>query len=134
MSQPIAYTSCLRVNRVRLDVALGCEPEERANPQAVEVNVAFFFPEVTNASYKDSGDFVCYGKLSFALQKMCEGKEFRLIEYLGMEMYQVARNTTPLEVKITLTLTKCDVPVDFVHGGASFSYTDVPPFSWTPPL
>lgn len=133
-SSLIAYTNCLRVHRIALAVRLGFGKEERVTPQPVEVDVSFFFPAVTEASKSDNGDFICYDKLSHAFKDLCADREFKLIEFLCMELYQVARKAAPPEVKITLRLTKCEVPVEFIHGGASFTYTDIPPFSWTPPL
>lgn len=130
---PVAYTSCVRVSRVRLDVHLGFGDEERSVKQAIEVDVAFYFPALTEASYTDKGDFVCYDKISRAFKQLCEERQFNLIEYLGKELYNVARSSTPPEVKITLRLNKCKILLPFVLGGASFSYTDLPPFSWTPP-
>ena len=131
---PQSYSSVLRVNRIRLAVRLGCEKEERAQVQHVEVDLAFFFPALGEPSLADKGDFICYDKISHALQAMCQNKEFRLIEYLCMQMYDVLRARVPQEVKIALRLTKCQIPVAFVLGGASFSYTDLPPFSWAPPV
>ncbi len=131
---PIAYNNVLRVNRIRLGVRLGCEKEERAQAQHVEVDLAFYSPALAEPSHADKGDFICYDKLSHALEAMCKGKEFRLIEYLCLQIYDKARSMAPADVKISVCVTKCQIPVSFVLGGASFSYTDLPPFSWTPPL
>lgn len=134
MQDTPSYNNVLRVNRIRLGVRLGCEKEERAQAQHVEVDLAFYAPELAEPSLADKGDFICYDKISNALDAMCKGKEFRLIEYLCVEMFNKVRSMAPQEVKIALTVTKCQIPVSFVLGGASFSYTDLPPFSWTPPL
>lgn len=128
------YPVALRVSRVALSVRLGCGEDERAKPQAVEVDVDFYFPSVTQASLTDEGDFICYGKLSEAFAAYCEQKEFKLIEFLGLELYNVARGHAPSEVKIALKLTKCKVPVNIILGGASFSYTDLPPNAFIPPV
>jgi FolB domain-containing protein len=129
-----SYNNVLRLNAVRLGVRLGCEKEERAQLQHVQVDVAFFAPALSAPAIEDKGDFICYDKVSQALEAMCKDKEFRLIEYLCKEMYDKVRHMTPEEVKISLRVTKCQIPVPFVLGGASFAYTDLPPFSWTPPL
>lgn len=131
---PTAYTSCLRVDRIRLAVRLGVGEEERSQPQDVEVDIVYYFPELTEASLRDGADFVCYDKLSYALRDMCEGREFKLIEYLALQMFAIARKAAPQEVKISLKLHKCRILVPFVLGGSSFAYTDLPPFSWTLPV
>ncbi len=131
---PVSYNNVLRVNRIRLGVRLGCEKEERAQIQHVEVDLAFYTPDLAEPSFADKGDFICYDKISNALEAMCRGREFRLIEYLCVQLFDKVRGMTPNGVRIALKVTKCQIPVPFVLGGASFSYTDLPPFSWTPPL
>lgn len=130
---PHSYTSCLSINRIRLSARLGCEKEERATPQCVEVDVKLYYPALPVASMKDKGDFACYDKLSRSIQKLCDEKEFRLIEFLGHEIYRKVRKDVPEEIKIQVKITKCSLPVSFVLGGASFSYSDLPPFSWVIP-
>lgn len=128
------YTNCLRIHRIRLGVRLGYSAEERLQQQPVEVDVSFFFPALGEPSHKDEGDFICYDKISRALEAACKEREFRLIEYLAMELYHIIRQRVADEVRISIRLTKCQIPVAFVQGGASFTYSDLPPFSWVPPL
>lgn len=128
-----SYNNCLTINRLRLTVHLGYENGERKTPQPVEVDIKLFFPELTEASINDDGNFSCYDKISHVIKKLCDEKEFRLIEYLGKEIYNAIRPTVDNEVKIMVKITKCGLPVSFVLGGASFSYTDLPPFSWVVP-
>lgn len=132
-SSAAIYPVCLRVERIHLQLRLGVGEEERAVAQPVEVSMAFYFPAVTGVSHTDQGDFVCYDKISRMLKERFERGEFRLIEYVGMEMYREVRKDVPSEVKMTLSFHKCQVLLPFVKGGASFTYTDLPPFSWTPP-
>lgn len=129
-----SYNNVLRVNRIRLGTRLGCEKEERAQAQHVEVDLAFYAPALAEPSLADKGDFICYDKISNALEAECKQNEYRLIEYLCLQLFNTVRSMTPQEVKIALRVTKCQIPVSFVLGGASFSYTDLPPFSWIPPL
>ncbi len=128
-----SYNNCLAVNKIHLSVRLGCEKEERKTPQAVEVDIKLFYPSLTKASKTDQDDFACYDKISRLVWKLCEKKEFRLIEYLGAEIYRTIRPTVAKEVKILVKITKCNLPVSFVLGGASFTYSDLPPFSWIVP-
>lgn len=114
-------------------VRLGCEKEERKTPQPIEVDIKLFYPALTGASLSDKGDFACYDKISHLVKTLCEKKEFRLVEYLGTEIYRKIRPTLNKEIKILVKVTKCNLPVQFVLGGASFSYTDLPPFSWIIP-
>jgi FolB domain-containing protein len=126
----LVYTNCLTINKIRLSVKLGCEKEERKNPQAVDVDIKFFFPALTTANLKDKGEFLCYDKISNKIKDVCEKREFRLIEYLGTEIYHMIRKDINPDIKIVTKVTKIGLPVAFILGGASFLYTDLPPFSW----
>lgn len=112
---------------------LGCEKEERVTLQPVEIDLTFFFPEPPEASVKDSGIFACYDKISQSVRALCEKREFRLIEYLGMEIYRIVRGQVTPDICIAVKATKCSLPVAFILGGASFSHCDLPPFSWVAP-
>jgi len=127
------YTSCLTISKMRLAVKLGYEKEERRARQPVEVDIQFFFPTLIEASFKDKGDFICYDKISHLVEKLCTKKEFRLIEFLGTEIYRAVRAVTAPEIKIAVKPTKCQVPIEFILGGASYAYSDLPPFSWVAP-
>ncbi len=130
---PAVYTNRLSIHRICLSIRLGCEPEERKTPQPVEVDITFFFPSLTEASLKDTGEFVCYDKISHMVSNACGQREFRLIEFLGTEIHRMVRVAVAPEIKISVTVTKCNLPVEFVRGGASYSYSDLPPFAWVTP-
>lgn len=118
---------------MRLSVRLGCEKEERRTPQSVEVDIRLYYPVLSTASLKDEGDFACYDKISRLVLDLCSKKEFRLVEYLCTEIYHKIRPTLEKNIRIFVKITKCSLPVGFVLGGASFSYTDLPPGAWVIP-
>lgn len=128
------FTSYLRASRIRFAVRLGWTEEERALPQPVEVDFTCFFPSLIPATLHDKGDFICYDEVSRMMSEHCKGREFRLIEYLAKELFDIVRRHAPPEVKLTLRLSKCEVPSVVAMSSASFTLSDVPPFSWTPPL
>ena len=131
---PAAFTNVLRLHRLKLQVRLGAEVYERSQLQGVEVDVSFFFPELTGASLLDNDDYLCYGGLAKLMESRCKDNEFRLIEHLGAELFKIARGTAPADVKITLKLLKCKLPGVDAAGGASFTLTDGPAHAWVPPL
>lgn len=128
-----SYNNYLTINKIRLIVKLGYEKEERTTPQPIEIDIKLYFPDLSDVNRKDDGDFICYDKMSHLIKDLCDSKEFRLIEYLGTEIYNVIRPTVANEIKIKVKITKCILPVSFIMGGASFSYTDLPPGSWVIP-
>jgi FolB domain-containing protein len=132
------YASSLRINRLQLAVHLGVESAERVHSQAVEIDLTFYFPQPLPGTLKDGGQYLCYDQISHAIKALCEGREFQLLEYLGTEIYccvhdMLAQKALTKDIKIGLGVTKCNLPIDFVHGGASYRFSDLPPFSWVPP-
>lgn len=127
------YNNCLAVNRIRTSVNLGEEKKERSKPQAVEVDLKLFSPDIPAISKNDNCDFLCYDELSHVIRDFCKKQEFRTIEYLGYQIYLRIRPLIPRHTKIWVRLIKCDPPIEFVKGGTSFTYSDLPPFSWVVP-
>lgn len=130
---PQHYPACLTMHKLHLSVKLGRWDEERARRQPVEVSVKFFFPALPSAALEDTAQVMCYDALSAALAEYAEGKEFRHIEYLTVQLYHVIRDRMRRQtgdacdaVKILVRLHKCNAPIPALTGGASFVYTDLP--------
>lgn len=131
--KPIYYSSCLSINRLRLSVKIGHQPGERIKAQPLEVEIRFYFPTLPAACFDDDGDFICYDEVCQAVQNLTKEKEFRLIEYLAMELHKTIRRNITKQgitrsdaIKIWLRLHKCVPPVPYMLDGASFTYTDLP--------
>lgn len=129
------YLSCLSINRLRLPVHLGVGEGERERPQAVEVTARFYFPQLPVCAQDDeSSTFICYDSISSSLLDYVQGKEFRFIEYLCMDMYRVIR--THLDetlgeeeaqaIRVWVKLHKCAAPVPYALDGAHFIFSDLP--------
>ena len=68
-----AVRCCLRLNRLRLAVRIGCEPWERAEPQAVEVDVAVHFAQAPVGCRTDRlSDTVCVALLAERIRTIAE--------------------------------------------------------------
>lgn len=112
----------LRMHRLELDVRLGCEAEERARPQKVELDVTLRFAAAPGACRSDRLDeTVCYAKLAAIAQALVVHREFRLVEHLGQEILGGFRGHVAQDVRIDLTVRKVAPPVDGLHGGVSFT-------------
>lgn len=129
------YPAILQLNRLRLSVHLGASESERAQPQAVEVDIHFFLPELPDGATDDHSEhYICYGTLSEALIGMVEGRSFRLVEYLAHQLYTKTREYLVTQygasyadsIHIRVQLHKLMPPVPALLGGASFVYSDVP--------
>lgn len=128
------YTTMLSINQLRLSVNLGEHEGERKKAQPVDVDIHIFFPELPPACHDDGNGFLCYDKLSTEIIQFVAGKEFRLIEFLTMEIYAVVKahitramgEAVGKDSRIKLKIHKCIPPVPHILNGTSFTYTDLP--------
>ena len=115
----------LEFRGARLEVRLGCSAEERAVPQAVDLDLAVRFPELPSACESDKlEDTVCYAELIDAARAACAGREFRLVERLAHELFAALRPLIPPGTELWLRATKLDPPVRGLAGGVAFSLGD----------
>ncbi len=111
-----------------MQVRLGCSVEERADPQAVELDVAVRFAEPPLGCETDELlDTVDYCDLIEAARSLCAEREFKLIEYLAAELQARLRRHLPGGSELWLRLTKLHPPVKDLEGGVSISLGD-----WVP--
>lgn len=129
-----SFQACLGVHRLRLPVALGYGRGERSKPQPVEIEMRIFFKELPKSCVDEGEPFLCYDKLSSALQDTVAHREFRLIEYMANELFaEVRKNIVnqmgeeeSKKMHVWLRLHKCIPPVPFMLGGASVVLSDLP--------
>jgi len=115
----------LEFNGARLWPRLGCGAEERARPQAVDLDVAVRFAEPPPACESDKlGDTVCYADLIEAARAAVAGQEFHLVERLAHELYAALRPLVPPGAELWLRVTKLHPPVADLAGGVAFSLGD----------
>jgi dihydroneopterin aldolase len=116
-----------------LTVHLGCTAEERALPQEVRVKLELRFPTgpmtlpitlpVALSSDKLE-DTICYAKISYAIIKHCEAREYHLIERMAAEIYLLTREISGPEIELDITVHKVRPPVDQLRGGTFFRCGD----------
>lgn len=129
------YSTVLTIDRLRLAVHLGAGAGEREQLQPVELEIRLYFPYLAPGSEDDSTNgFVCYDVICSALMDHIAPREYRLIEYLTMDLYRVVRAQLDNQlgrqeagsVKVWISLCKCSLPVPYMLGGARFAYSDLP--------
>ncbi len=112
----------LRMHRLELDVHLGCEADERARPQKVELDASLHFATPPGACRSDRLDeTVCYAELAIVARELVARREFRLVEHLGQELLAAFRRRIRSEVRLDLTVRKVAPPVEGLLGGVSFT-------------
>jgi 7,8-dihydroneopterin aldolase/epimerase/oxygenase len=117
--------SLLECNGARLWVRLGCGAEERAQPQAVDLDLAVRFAELPPACESDKlGDTVCYAELVEVARRAVAGREFHLVERLAHALFAELRRLVPPGAELWLRVTKLHPPVAELAGGVAFSLGD----------
>ena len=77
---------CLRIQELEVSVRIGVTAEERANPQAIELNVSVW-PKTTFDQLGDNIEqAVNYVELDRATRDFVQGREWKLIETLSAEL------------------------------------------------
>ena len=115
----------LFISDLRLFVKLGCEEVERRTPQEVRLSIEFRFSSVPKATQTDEiGDTVCYAKVSQAIKNYCEGKEFKLIEKLALDLVFVTKDVIGNDMAMALTVHKIKPPIENLIGGTQYRIAD----------
>lgn len=118
----------LRLEDIRLQVRLGCLPDERERPQEVRLAVEFRFDREPSCLKSDRlEETICYARLCEALRAHCESREFKLIERIGYEAYGIARELAGPGVKVAVRAHKVRPPVEALLGGAISTCGDFAP-------
>ena len=112
----------LEFRRARLAVRLGCFAEERAAPQAVDLDLAIAFAAPPPACASDRLDeTVCYADLIELARQTVAGREFHLVEHLAHELFARLRPLVPADARLWLRVNKVAPPVEGLAGGVAFS-------------
>lgn len=129
------YIAALAINTLRLPVHLGLSEGEREKPQAVDVDIRFYYEALPECATDDEHDqFICYDSICNQLTEYVRGKEFRFLEYLTMDIHRVVRlhldeqmgEQAAQKVKVWTCVHKCNAPVPYMLGGAKFVFSDLP--------
>ncbi len=121
----LALASSLSLKRLRLLVRLGCSAEERSIPQYVSVEVEVRFQSPPQGCQSDSlQETICYAQLSEKIKRVCDQREYALIEKLGWAIYQAVRELLPQSALLLVRTHKERPPVDHLEGGAVFTLGD----------
>jgi dihydroneopterin aldolase len=121
----LALRTRLEVPAIRLEVRLGCEADERATPQGVDLGVVIDFATAPDACQSDRlRDTICYAELAALARAYCAEREFRLVERLAAELRDLVRGRLPHDAGLALTVTKLAPPVPGLAGGVRFTIDD----------
>lgn len=133
MTKPL-LSAALTIDQLRVMVHLGEHAAERKESQAIELSIRFYFKDLPSACGDDDGQFLCYDKISRKLEALAQAKEYRLIEFLAMQLHNALREEIAAvfgeakarDIYVWLRLHKCQTLLESMKGGAGFEFTDLP--------
>ena len=112
---------------LRYVLALGCTAEERARPQEIGISVEIrFAAEPRGVRSDELSGTVCFGELASAFGRHFAGKEYRLIERVAGEAYEIARELSR-GAQVAVKVHKLKPPVANLVGGAVYACGDFQP-------
>lgn len=114
----------LHIHNLELYLNLGWRNKERAQEQAVLLDIDFYFPAPPKACNTDNlEDTICYAKLIEEIRTTISAKHYRLIEHVSADIYQLVKQQLPENVILSLRITKFP-RISGLKQGVSFVYGD----------
>ena len=90
-----------------------------------------YYPEAPAHTADDEADFIDYGQLCKVLTDLIASRSFKLVEFMGSELFRHLRADLDARgashIKLWLRLNKIAAPLPGLIGGASFTHCDLPP-------
>jgi glycine hydroxymethyltransferase len=110
-----------RLTRLQLSVHIGCEPEERATPQLIEVSVIVRGRSRPVACTSDRlSDTLALDAVAERVRSIAEAGSFALLEHLALRLQDGLLQLCPPGTELELQVTKVAPPIARLHGGTSF--------------
>lgn len=119
-----ASSSSMALYQLELAVFLGWPDSERLTQQTILLDIKIEFATPPLACVTDNlVDTVCYDTLVNNLKSMITTRHFRLVEYLGQEIYDFLKKNFSNNL-ISLRIHKKPPIIDLL-GGVTFCYGDM---------
>jgi FolB domain-containing protein len=112
----------MNLNGLELRVNLGWPQGERKKTQIVTLDVSIGFGTTPLGCTTDQlTDTHCYDALITSIKNGIDGRDFRLLEYLGYEIHRIITENLPADCSIYIKLTKKPAILNLT-GGVTFCY------------
>jgi FolB domain-containing protein len=114
------------LEELEINMYLGVSAKERQKQQLVRISFYLHQQILPNVTIDDNAnDYLCYNKISQIIHDYCANKEFRTIEFLCYQIYQLIKKAVPTKVRVRIILEKCKPAMSFAVGSAKCEYGDL---------
>jgi glycine hydroxymethyltransferase len=121
MTRDERHRAALGLERLRVRVRLGCSPEERTEPQDVDISARLRLPQVPQGCWTDElAHTIPLDVVAERLRALATGAEFALIDHLGARLYDELLQLCPSGTAIEIEVAKLAPPIAGLAGGAHF--------------
>jgi dihydroneopterin aldolase len=108
------------IDRLRLNVHLGCSADERTRPQPVEVSLSIHFKKNVEALQSDQlSDTVCYQDVCDQIKIAASTKEYNTVEHLAFEIRREIQPLLRTAASADLAVHKIQPPIENLIGGVT---------------
>jgi dihydroneopterin aldolase len=119
----LPFSIHLAIERLQLDLRIGCEEMERREAQPIEVDVCLYMAKIPLGAISDElKDTICYAKCIDIISAAAGKKAFLLIEHLAYEIHSALKKELPMTLEISVKVRKVHPPLPYKMGGVSFTY------------
>ncbi len=119
----LPFSIHLAIERLQLDLRVGCEEEERREAQPIEIDVYLYMAKMPLGAISDElKDTICYAKCMEIISTTASKKEFQLIEHLAYEIHSALKKELPMTLEISVKVRKIHPPLPYKMDGVSFTY------------
>jgi len=107
---------------------LGVTHEERNKPQKIRITFKIY-QSTDSECYNndDSKKYICYAALATKVKSYCSSKEFKLLEYLGHQIYKLIKSNIPINCPVYVMVEKLDPKIKKSECIAKCEYSDFNP-------
>jgi dihydroneopterin aldolase len=120
----MTINTSLAIQRLELDVNLGCYAIERSQKERIRCDINIRFAEPPAGCDSDQlEDTHCYNQLIADIKHYLKDRDFQLIEHLAKTLYSYIKDYFSNTILLSLKITK-NPPIPNLIEGVSFSYGD----------
>ncbi len=114
------------LNDLQLQIKLGVTAEERLDTQLVKISF-FLYQQILPSSTLGINEesYICYNEVAELINSYCHNKEFKVIEFLCYQLYQLIKGIVSTDTKVRVITEKFKPAMDLPAGSSQCEYGDI---------
>ncbi len=114
------------LNNLVIPIYLGVIKEERKRQQKISITFKIFQQADKNFCYNDnSNEYICYAKLAEIIERFCQENEFKLLEYLCVQIHKLIKSEIGISTPLYVAVEKLDPKIPSSQCTAKCEFSDL---------